>query len=539
MKLTHRAFVALCSAGLLASTASAQSNVIPGTDVALGILGGMSQVAHVGSFPNGTTAMAMSTTSCNFGTVEVPWLSTDDAPPGQPMLEDHPLISFLIARESNGRFQQISDYSFLKHGFFALASSQCTPCQGGDPFGGDYLGIGCSDTYGIGNNGDNYWLAPAEEIDPWLGTWEAVGSFFDVNNDGLRSFFGSGVGTLGNRVIVSDADLNVANAEYYYQSYYVVRGEPEANRENNLRTREFNPSWNGNSWNMNVGGTNLNTTVLAQWDGATVTNGADGSKDGRIYVGVKVTGPVDGLYHYEYAVHNRDNAGGVKSFSLPTCDDARFLNVGMSDIDSDAGNNWTFAQSAGQVTFDTSDNPIRWNSIYSFWFDSDAAPEARGVLVGNDGSTFGIPATQAPALLFNVTSVDGCSFGAAPAAYAFDASPQATLGNAGFGVTVTGADALGVVSSFVNLTAGNVDAGAGCTVLPSIGAGLIALPAVVADASGTANVPVPIPNSAVLEGLTLSFQAICLRAGGGPFFSSFDLSDGLTIRVGDDVDGCL
>ena len=48
-----------------------------------------------------------------FMAVDVPWL--------QAMAEDHPFIAFLLVRESNGRLVQISDHSYVKHGFFAQA----------------------------------------------------------------------------------------------------------------------------------------------------------------------------------------------------------------------------------------------------------------------------------------------------------------------------------------------------------------------------------------------------------------------------------
>jgi hypothetical protein len=136
--------LSLLALAAAAPAAGAQSNTVPGLNVKLGILGGLQVYGHQGTYPNGLTAMAMSTTSCNNGTVNVPWL--------QAMNANHPVIAFLAVRESNGRMQQISDRSYVKHGFYALSSSQCTPCQ--NPSNGTFLGVGCSDTYGVGNNSD-------------------------------------------------------------------------------------------------------------------------------------------------------------------------------------------------------------------------------------------------------------------------------------------------------------------------------------------------------------------------------------------------
>src|SRR5262245_11212086 len=88
-----------------AGLSHAQSNLIPGTDVSLGKMDTISALGRTGTFPDGLNGVALATTSCNKGTVKVPWEAA--------MLEDHPFISFLVARESNGRLQQISDWSYV------------------------------------------------------------------------------------------------------------------------------------------------------------------------------------------------------------------------------------------------------------------------------------------------------------------------------------------------------------------------------------------------------------------------------------------
>ena len=111
---------------------------------------------RTGTYPTGVNGVAIETTICNRGSVEVDWFA--------PMDPRHPMIAFLIARESDGRLEQISDRSYLKHGFFALTSSQCTSCSPPGGPSGSRLGLGCSDTYSVFNNGDNYWLGPPDEI---------------------------------------------------------------------------------------------------------------------------------------------------------------------------------------------------------------------------------------------------------------------------------------------------------------------------------------------------------------------------------------
>ena len=50
------------------------------------------------------------------------------------------------------------------------------------------------------------------------------------------------------------------------------------------------------------------------------------ASDGRVFVGVRVTGPVQGRYHYEYAVHNRDNRRGLRSLAELGCE-AQYLGL--------------------------------------------------------------------------------------------------------------------------------------------------------------------------------------------------------------------
>jgi len=380
--------------------ADAQAGSIPGLDVSMGILGGLQQYGHQGTYPNGLTAMAMSTTSCNLGTVNVPWL--------QAMQANHPVIAFMAARESNGRFEQISDRSYVKHGFFALSSSQCTPCQ--NPSNGTFLGVGCSDTYGTGNNSDRYWLGPPAEIDCWLGSWVPACSYFDAGDpavgggaacDSNRSLTGAMANAMPfykNRVVMQDADLAVPGATFWYQGQYVVKAEPEANRTNNLASCRMNASWTGSAWSLTQSGSQLQGSVLQRWTGSTLTSNTNGADDGRVYVAVKVTGPTAGMYHYEFAFHNRDNVRGVDEIRIPRALAGNITNIGFSDIDDLPGNDWSVAQSATELIFTTPDNPLVWNTIYNVWFDSDISPTTEDLTLdayaaGTGASSFTVSST--------------------------------------------------------------------------------------------------------------------------------------------------
>ncbi len=374
---------AIAALALLAPLGSAQSNTISGLDVSLGFLDGLDDEGRTGTFPNGRNGFAMSTTSCNVGTVEALWQS--------PMDPDHPFICFIMTRESGGRMVQISNYSRVKHGFFALSSNQCNlGCAGTD---GTRLGIGCSDTYGIGTNASRNYLGPPEEIDPWLGEWNRTCSLFDGPDcDNQRDYFGSEPNGVNGRVEVEDSDLDVAGANFYYYSLYVVEHEAESNRGNNHGWHQTNIAWNGSSYNVNPinSGTPNYGSVLDAWSGATVHSNTNGSADGRYYV-ASLTTPAGPNTHYEYAVHNRDNARAMDSFRVPIAPGTVVTNFGFHDVDQNAGNDWTASVIGNEVVFSTTTNPLMWNSIFNFWFDADSSPVVSGIALdqhfGGGGSS--------------------------------------------------------------------------------------------------------------------------------------------------------
>jgi len=539
-----------------ASFTSAQSNAVPGMDVSLGALGPMGALGRTGVFPNGMNGVAGETTACNVGSVTVDWLDGDGT---VPMNDDHPWIAFLVAKETDERLVQISDRSYIKSGFGVFAQDVCGTCTGCGPFGiCEYLAPGCSDTYTVGINGNRYWLAPYEEIDPWLGIWSAIGSLFDrgeppvpapADTDGVRSFtsaMGNALGPVAHRIEIRDADLDDPSAAFWYQGMYVVQGEPEANRDNNMASRAISPNWTGSSWDFGggIGSLSSSGTVLGRWDGASVTSGTNGSDDGRVYIAVKVSGPVNGLYHYEYALHNRDNSRGVGSLRIPICAGARVLNAGFRDIDNNAANEWSVSVATAEVQFSTPDNPLLWNTIYNFWFDCDAGPVPSMVALdafhaGPGAASFAVSGTS-PGGLYNVYLGDGCSFGSPPLLGAFGTPAQPTLGNASYGYTNAGVNPGSLSVLFGGFESGTVPVGGGCTVymaLPGLPP-IVTLHAAIADGMGVATHSLAIPNNAALEGMDAYVQALSVRPGGGPFQGMFEFSNGWQVRIGDLVSGC-
>ena len=546
---------------LLATAAplAAQSNAVPGMDVELGGLGtglgvlqqfGQPELwGRIGDYPEGTIGVTFATTACNVGTVDVAW----EQAKGTPMGDDHPYIASLVARESAGRMVQISDYSSVKHAYVALTDEQCggTCNQLFPGGGGDVLGQGCSDTYDVFTNGYRYWLAPASEIDPWEGHWSPFRTHFDrgdpdvgfpENSDGERSlteFQVANLDVLAHRVQVRDEELDVPDSDFYYQGYYVVRGEPEANRENNLRSRDLHVAFDG-EWVLTDGDEESPGTVLSRWSGASISSNTNGDDDGRVYLAARVTGPVNGLYHYEYAVHNRDADRGVGELRIPLCPQSSLSGVGFRDIDTDAGNDWDIARAPSALVFSTALNPVRWNSIYNFWFDSDAAPEPGALEYaphdpGPGASSVSIPCDLVPTGQYQFQVGAGCSFGTPPAVHADGAPAKAELGNATYAAVVTGNDPGALVLPLAGLVQGALQLGLDCELM-MVG-GIQLLPLVTADLDGVATVPLPIPSTPVFEGLAFTFQAASLRAA-GPLSGVWDLSGAMRVRVGNGTAGC-
>jgi hypothetical protein len=466
------------------------------------------------------------------------------------MQSDHPVIGFMVVRERTTRMVQISDWSYVKHGFFALSNSQCTPCLNPSP--GTFLGIGCSDTYSTSNNGDSYWLGPPSEIDSWLHVWNPQCSFFDKGSppvnppndcDSLRSLTQGMVNNMGpvaNRVKVSDAELS-APGNFYYQAIYVIRGEAETTRNDNIGSKRFTPTWNGTSWSINTNDANITYgSILERWGGATLSSTTNGSDDGRVYIAVKVTGPTNGLYHYEYAIHNRDNSRGIGGLRLPIPTCGTVTNVGFRDIDGDATNDWTFSQTQNEIVFSTAGNPVSWNSLYNFWFDTNAAPVTNGSAVLDQFK----PGAGAASLSLSTTVPTGLpyeSFGTGTAGCSGDhhicGQGSPAIGNGAFALTCDKAPVstlgLGLVGNVKHL-AGNDPFGLGVPLYIDflLSTEILGLD-FVSDGAGNGVAAAPIPNNALLVGAKYTVQAlwvwpsvVCV-----PSVNGFSASDAIELTI--------
>src|SRR4029077_9150786 len=94
--------------------------------------------------------------------------------------------------------------------------------------------------------------------------------------------------------------------------------------------RRFNVSGTTNFSFSPVGSTVRMTPAINAWTGATInTIEPVPGIDGRAFIAYKVTGPVAGVWHYEYAISNQNLDRGIQAFSVPLGPGATVSNLGF------------------------------------------------------------------------------------------------------------------------------------------------------------------------------------------------------------------
>lgn len=517
---------------LLAAPLCAQTGAIPGLDVRLYEVGAPAVYGRRGpAYPNGEIGMAVGHSHCNSGTVHIPWIGTA----GGVMVDTYPKIAFLLARDSGGRFVQISSKAHMKHSrvAFNFTGGPCGTCQNGPS---STFRIGCYDVYGTGFNGNQSNLGPTDEVDPWLGSWNPVGSYFDRGDpavsgpsatDGVQSLNTAGWDVFKNRLIVREPEIAVPGAQFFAQAHCVVKNESGDGRGNNMASRGLTITYGGSAWTSSLtAAPALHGSILNRWSGASISSGRNNYDDGHFVVGVKVTGPVNGMWHYEYAVHNQDNGRGGASFRLPICPTARVANAGFRDIDTNALNDWTFNRSGSEIAWlATGTNSHDWNTIYNVWFDSDAAPIAGSLTIDQarvgPGALSLTVASQVPGLLGTEYLGAGCG---APAPLLF-ANGVPSSPNPAYALQAQiAANAFGVLT-FASATA-NTPLGGSCVQFVDGGA-LLTSVVVQANGAGVALWSLPVPPAMVATDIA----AQLFELGNGPILGFLAASNGVRIRA--------
>jgi hypothetical protein len=390
----------------------------PGPDVIVGDLPSMQQFGSSGT----QVGLGVGTTSCNNGDTELDWFALPSV--------DHPVIPQGLYRMSGGasnndRFEQIGQ-SWLKHAFTALQNNACgfgcSPAANGT-----HLGVGCSDPYGASLNASQTGLGSRAWVNPFTGAYASTAADHSSHSHNGTS----------HRILVEAADLDTtqnAGATYYAEAQYVTPHEfvwcqshpGQCNMYNNASYRQFSVSGT-TSFSFNaIGSTVRMVPAVTAWTGATMqTIEPAPGVDGRAFIAYKVTGPVGGIWHYEYAILNQNLDRGIQSFTVPLGCGINLTNVGfhappnhpgfaMDGTQNSAGYSnaaWTATQSSNSVTWnsqtfsqDQNANALRWGTMYNYRFDSNRPPQNMYGIVGfyKSGSPIAVQIQGPTALPCNV-----------------------------------------------------------------------------------------------------------------------------------------
>ena len=399
------------------SANSPEGGGVPGPDI---IVGSMQSLMEYGSAA-GQVGLGIGTTSCNNGDQPVHFYQLPN--------QDHSVVTQNLYRMSGGatndqRFEQIGG-AWVKHTFGASQDDECS--FGCNPFPDDSeLGVGCSDTYLSSQNASQTDHVGALGSRAWVNPFTG---FFPSNPE-PESHAGHVHSPTSHRILVNTSDLNTTlntGATYYaevmYDSpheYAWCQSHPgQCNMYNNASYRRYNVAGTTSFSFAAVGSTVRMTPATGAWTGATSSTiePAPGA-DGRAFIVYKVSGPVGGLYHYEYGIHNQNLDRSIQSFSVPLGCGANVTNIEFHappnhpgfPNDGTAGNAgfsnapWTSSETPNALSWATETvgqnpnaNAIRFGTMYNFRFDSDQPPQAANAVVGffKTGEPITVP-IQAP-----------------------------------------------------------------------------------------------------------------------------------------------
>ncbi len=348
------------------------------------IVGELIDITNYSSL-DGIEAFAVGTTSCNVGDENLLWISSTN---------EHPVIGQHMYRLKDDRFEQIG-LSWLKHGFTALTQDACGCGCSGE--GGSVLGVGCSDPYCCGLNGNQNRLGPRSEVNAYTGYFDYPWILRGDEGD-----CGSSCTSTYKRLQVHITDLDPdqdGGGEYFVEGHYVTADDALAGHgENNASYRPITISGSGSAWDASLAGTTQREQAAVRaWqdtDPSVVETDIHIPDEGLLILAAKATDLGGGMYHYEYALQNLNSDRSVGSFSVPVGTDAVVENIGFHDVDYHSGEPWdgtdwptTFVGGTlGWATQDHDENPdanaLRWGTIYNFRFDADAPPTTTTVTLG-------------------------------------------------------------------------------------------------------------------------------------------------------------
>ncbi len=355
-----RALIAIAAATTLAPA---------GPDLIIGDISGANYYGQL----DGVHAYSLGVTSCNLGDQSVNWL---DASP------DHPVLAQNLYRlTDDGRLRHVG-MSHVAHAFATLQTSLCSTCEpGGDV---QHLGPGCSNPSSSGISGGQAYLGPRAEVNA---------------STGAVQFPFTGFGELGNttakRLQVLDADVETGGT-YFAELQHIAEDDASASAgTNNASYRRATMSVSGSL--LFSGATVTQAPAIFAWADAVPgvqISTVDIPGDGRLHVGANATQIAPGQWRYDYAVHNLNSHRSIGSIGIPAPGDissdefqAPLYHTNEPVINTP----WAFGLSGGVATWsipahtsetDQTASAVRWGTMYTYSFVSDAPPTTGQIELG-------------------------------------------------------------------------------------------------------------------------------------------------------------
>ena len=194
---------------------------------------------------------------------------------------------------------------------------------------------------------------------------------------------------------VLETDLQVAGAQYFIDSWYIVRDD--VNIYNTMGYRQVTPTF-GTVWTFPTATPLVPGAIVDAWvNPAAPGPNADNKKiahaSGHVSIAVRATDMGGGQWRYNYAVMNHDFNRKLRSFAVPLPGGAVVSDTTFHDVDRDASTDWVASASGGFMRWEIPTNtPARlqvfaqkWGTTYSFSFRTNVAPSAAGAMTARLG----------------------------------------------------------------------------------------------------------------------------------------------------------
>ncbi len=370
-----------CMAGIDGMNNTAGYVPSEGPDVLIGDLQSVIRYGRVGDI----TGYSIGTNACNIGDERASWIASSNM---------HPVIFTSAYRVNDHGFQQIG-MSWVKHGFYAVSNSLCSPCL--DPVnGGQQLGVGCSDPYSSYLNGQQDNMSWRNDVNGHTG-------FFPYPFD--RTYEPT---PIHKRLQIHDADLDPdqnPGARYFIDGHYVTQDDAAAgNSDNNASYREVRVTENeGNVYALiiDVFGwpTQRGQAAVRAWqdvDPTVVETDVRVPGEGLFILAAKAEQLGTGSWRYIYALQNlnSDRSGQFFQVQLPEGIVVPPESIGFRDVDYHSGEiydltDWTPVLEPGYLTWSTDPydldpnaNALRFSTVYTFWFDCNVEPGSSKITLG-------------------------------------------------------------------------------------------------------------------------------------------------------------